>query len=559
MPCNKVLDRLYVGSIETLTPYYLTLYNIRQIVSRSATAGEGYEELDLTKSQISMHFDSCALFTHHGRVHDKNVLVHCNQGVSRARQQLSPPYLMCLADDMELVDCWNFKTKWARKVWSNIKYELGDWWKVATGSPADSSATQSDLLRGLQLQEMPEIQRCDDERSRSQCGVFANLGEETLRQLANLAGRLAAPGWAAGGLRSEARSSSWPPHSDEGIPPMTRAGADGLSGQRPQCRYGLVPAAPLAASWCCTAAYRQLPVGCHFVQVRSQSGQAVPDSSQLDGAFARISRLLRRARRSASWRLLGGRFGFLLRDALAAFGLLLLLLAGAPAVRLLSSPTSRRSSASASVVLPLFPIFLSSAPFLLLLCSADSPPPRRRHKPARSSANSTDWRSSSSACSRDDSNCTSRARRLSPFGVVFFNLCRLGLQSLLLLLLSIGRHHINQSITTSSSVAPSCRGTEPQRHVGHLDNLEPDAGDIADGVAGPAKSGHQHFVVLLDKVQTAVVRHESGDLLAILDQLNSDALPNGTVRLLGFNADLLNYDALGVGRAAERVGLPTGA
>uniref|UniRef100_A0A1I8IW53 Protein-serine/threonine phosphatase n=2 Tax=Macrostomum lignano TaxID=282301 RepID=A0A1I8IW53_9PLAT len=204
MPCNKVLDRLYVGSIETLTPYYLTLYNIRQIVSVS-DCGEGYEELvhttmhnpatgedlpllqyyvgDLTKSQISMHFDSCALFTHHGRVHDKNVLVHCNQGVSRS-PAIVTAYLMCLADDMELVEILqalkvmrskinintafisqllDFKTKWARKVWSNIKYELGDWWKVGLDRSRLERYSKRFVERGLQLQEMPEIQRCQNQ------------------------------------------------------------------------------------------------------------------------------------------------------------------------------------------------------------------------------------------------------------------------------------------------------------------------------------------------------------------------------------------------------------
>merc|ERR1712027_276370 len=95
--------------------------------------------------------------------------------------------------------------------------------------------------------------------------------------------------------------------------------------------------------------------------------------------------------------------------------------------------------------------------------------------------------------------------------------------------------------------------------VGHLDNLEPDSGDVADGVALPAEPGDQDLVVLLHKVQATVLGHEGGDLLAVLDQLDVDALADGRVGLLGLNADLFENDSLGVRGTAEGVGLPPGA
>lgn len=46
-------------------------------------------------------------------------------------------------------------------------------------------------------------------------------------------------------------------------------------------------------------------------------------------------------------------------------------------------------------------------------------------------------------------------------------------------------------------------------------------------------------------------RTEGSDVLAVLDELDTDTLANGGVGLLGLNTNLLEHDALGVRRATE--------
>ena len=75
-----------------------------------------------------------------------------------------------------------------------------------------------------------------------------------------------------------------------------------------------------------------------------------------------------------------------------------------------------------------------------------------------------------------------------------------------------------------------------QRGLGHANHLETNSGNISDSMTGTTESSNQHFIVLVDVVQATIARNESSDLLSVLDQLNTHALTNSRVRLLGLHS-----------------------
>lgn len=94
-----------------------------------------------------------------------------------------------------------------------------------------------------------------------------------------------------------------------------------------------------------------------------------------------------------------------------------------------------------------------------------------------------------------------------------------------------------------------------QRHTRHLHNLEPHTGQITYRVTGATKPRHQHLVIVLDVAERPIAGHKRSNLLAILDQLHPNRLPDSRVGLLGLNTNPLQNNALGVRGAGKGVGL----
>ena len=61
-------------------------------------------------------------------------------------------------------------------------------------------------------------------------------------------------------------------------------------------------------------------------------------------------------------------------------------------------------------------------------------------------------------------------------------------------------------------------------HVGDLADLESDTGNVTNSVTLTSESTDQDLVILLNKVQATVIGDKSCDLLAVLDQLHTNAL-----------------------------------
>ena len=87
-----------------------------------------------------------------------------------------------------------------------------------------------------------------------------------------------------------------------------------------------------------------------------------------------------------------------------------------------------------------------------------------------------------------------------------------------------------------------------------LGDQETDTGKITDGVAGTTETLDKHLVVLVAEGHATVTGHEASDSLVVFFELDSDALSNTGVGLLGLDTDFFDDDARGVGGTLE--GLP---
>lgn len=69
------------------------------------------------------------------------------------------------------------------------------------------------------------------------------------------------------------------------------------------------------------------------------------------------------------------------------------------------------------------------------------------------------------------------------------------------------------------------------------------------------KPSNQNFIVFLNEVQAAIVGHKSCDLLAILNELHPDTLPDSGIGLFGFNPYFFQHNSLRMRGTSEGVGL----
>jgi hypothetical protein len=90
-----------------------------------------------------------------------------------------------------------------------------------------------------------------------------------------------------------------------------------------------------------------------------------------------------------------------------------------------------------------------------------------------------------------------------------------------------------------------------ERAARDLGDLEANTRDIADGATATTEPGDNDFVVLVNEVHATIHGHEGGNLLAVLDELDTHALTQRRVGLLGLHTEAVNNDTLGVRRALE--------
>uniref|UniRef100_A0A8C8Y8N1 Uncharacterized protein n=1 Tax=Panthera leo TaxID=9689 RepID=A0A8C8Y8N1_PANLE len=109
-------------------------------------------------------------------------------------------------------------------------------------------------------------------------------------------------------------------------------------------------------------------------------------------------------------------------------------------------------------------------------------------------------------------------------------------------------------------VFPSCLCIRPkERDVGYFDDLKANSRKVTNSMTFATKSRNQNLTVFLNKIQTTIIGYKGGDFLAILDQLDSDTLPDGRIWPFGFNPYFFQHNSFCMGRASKMVGLQDSA
>jgi len=96
-------------------------------------------------------------------------------------------------------------------------------------------------------------------------------------------------------------------------------------------------------------------------------------------------------------------------------------------------------------------------------------------------------------------------------------------------------------------VGPKCH----EACRGHFDESKSDSWQVTNGVTLSSESSNKNLIVVINEWQGTILRNEGGNLLIVLFELNSDALSDGGVRLLGLNSELFNNDACSVRSSSE--------
>ena len=94
--------------------------------------------------------------------------------------------------------------------------------------------------------------------------------------------------------------------------------------------------------------------------------------------------------------------------------------------------------------------------------------------------------------------------------------------------------------------------------TGNLDNLESNTGKISLGMSRSTETGNEDLVVFINEGHTTISWDVGSDSLVVFLELNSDALSDGGVWLLGLDGDLLDDDTGSVGSLTEWL-LPLGS